>query len=177
MAIVKEILRLNLGSRDRIIPGFKNMDLEQHPGVEYVGDVGDLSRFGDESVGEIFASNILEHFKHTQTAAVLKEWHRVLERGGKLYLSVPNFRRAVQIYLRTGFKDWIENLLMGDQGYDTAVHYALFDETRITELLTSAGFRVIELVDSFKFAPEKDCSNLRSNIDMLPVCINLEAVK
>lgn len=170
-------LKLNLGSRDRTIHGFKNMDIDPHPGVDYVGDVSDLGQFADGSVSEIFASNILEHFRHTKTANVLKEWHRVLVPGGKLYLSVPNFRRAVQIYLRTGFKDWIQNLLMGDQGYETAIHYALFDENQITELLISTGFHSVELVEAFHFAPEKDCSNLRSNMDMLPVCINLVAVK
>ncbi len=48
--IATEDIRLNLGSRDRKIPGFKNMDIDAHEGVDIVGDVSDLSMFEDESV-------------------------------------------------------------------------------------------------------------------------------
>jgi len=175
--IYKESLKINLGSRDRKIPGFKNIDIYEHPGVDYVGDVSDLSRFKDREVSEIFASNILEHFPHTKTLDVLKEWHRVLEDGGRLYLSVPNFRRAIQIYLKTGFKDWIQNFIMGDQAYPTAFHYAIFDEVKLIELVMAAGFKSAETVIDFGFADQKDCSTIRSNLDGQHVCLNMVVTK
>jgi predicted SAM-dependent methyltransferase len=170
-------LKLNLGSRDRVIPGFKNMDLEANPGVEFVGDVSELSRFTDESVAEIFASNILEHFSHAKTVTVLKEWRRVLKAGGKLHISVPDFQRAIALYKRCGLADWIENFVTGDQGYPTAFHYAIFDEERLTQKLREVGFMEIKRVRTFDFAPENDCSNLASTLDLKPVCINMTAVK
>ncbi len=175
--VIEKQIKLNLGSRDRTIAGFKNMDIDPHDGVDYVGDVSDMSRFRDGSIGEIFASNILEHFSHTKTVDVLREWHRVLSHGGSLYLSVPNFRRAVQMYLKFGLCDWVENFLMGDQGYKTAFHYAIFDEAKITDLLLKSGFEGYKFVKLFDFAAKEDCSNLASTHDKQPVCINVIAKK
>ncbi len=165
-------LKLNLGSRTRHMEGFKNMDIDPHEGVDYLGDVSDLSRFEPESVAAIFASNILEHFPHTQTKSVLIEWNRVLKPGGFLYLSVPDFARAVAIYHDAGLKDWVQNFLMGDQGYKTAFHYAIFDEERLSEIVLSAGFRECSFVETFPFADHADCSNNVSNIDGKFVSLN-----
>lgn len=170
-------LKLNLGSRDRRVDGFKNMDIDAHPGVDYVGDVSDLSQFADGSVAEILASNILEHFPHTRTAGVLKEWHRVLAPGGKLYVSVPDFARAVELYETGGLENWVENFLMGDQVYETAFHYAIFDESRLYYRLMDAGFKEMFVVTHFGFTAPEDCSNLVSTLDEKPVCLNAIAVK
>lgn len=170
-------LKLNLGSRDRAMPGFKNMDCEAHPGVDFVGDVADLSRFESESVAEIFASNIIEHFPHGQTVKVLKEWRRVLEKGGILYLSVPDFARAVEIYRMRGLEDWVENFTHGDQGYATAFHYAIFDYDRLNRKCVEAGFSYASRVNSFDFAAPNDCSNLVSNADGKRVSLNVAVVK
>lgn len=154
------------------------MDIDAHPGVDYVGDVSDLSRFADGSISVLFASNILEHFPHTKTLDVLREWNRVLEAGGKLHLSVPDFSRVAELYVKHGFSEWIQNFLMGDQEYKTAFHYAIFDESRLMKLCGDAGFSTFERVyGSFPFAELKDCSNLVSNIDGQQVCLNATVVK
>lgn len=171
------IAGLNLGSRNRAIPGFLSMDCDQHEGVDIVGDIADLSRFEDGSVGEIYSSHCLEHFPHPRTLSVLKEWHRVLVPGGKLYVAVPDFRRTVELYLRHGLNDWTQNYLMGDQGYATAFHYAIFDEDRMRFLLQQAGFRDSERVEMFDIGDPDDCSRNASTADGLPVSLNMEAVK
>lgn len=171
--IATEALKLNLGSRDRSMPGFKNMDCEAHPGVDFVGDVSDLSRFEDGSVSAIFASNILEHFPHIRTHNVLTEWKRVLKTGGTLYLSVPDFARAVELYQKCGLNDWIQNFLMGDQPYPTAFHYAIFDENRLRMVLMSVGFRECYRVESFPFADKNDCSHNLSTMDGRHVSLNM----
>lgn len=175
--LTMEALRLNLGSRTRKMAGYKNMDIDAHPGVDFVGDVADLSRFESGSVSSIFASNILEHFPHTKTAEVLTEWKRVLKSGGILYLSVPDFARAVEIYRQRGLEDWVQNFLMGDQPYATAFHYALFDEKRLRKIVLEAGFRECSCVEFFNFADPDDCSNNVSNVDGKPVSLNAVVVK
>lgn len=168
---------LNLGSRNRPIPGFTGIDCDIHPGVDLVGDVGDLSRFEDNSVGEIYGSHVLEHFPHTQTLRVLTEWHRVLEPGGKLYVAVPDFERAVELYGVMGLNDWIVNLLSGDQIYKTAFHYNLFDEARLSGLLAQAGFVDSFRVYEFPIGDPEDCSNLKSTYDGASVSLNMIAEK
>lgn len=172
-------LKLNLGSRHRSLAsyGFKNMDCELHEGVDFVGDVSDLSRFESGSVSEIYASHILEHFQHNKTLDVLKEWHRVLEKEGILYVGVPDFKRAVEIYQRIGFLDsWIIHWLYGDQEYSTAFHYNAFDKARLQSLLEEVGFREISQVDEFPFRLG-DCSKLVSNLDKKSVSLNMVAIK
>lgn len=175
--LATETLKLNLGSRTRKMAGFKNMDIDAHEGVDFVGDVSDLSRFESESVAAIFASNILEHFPHTCTHNVLTEWNRVLRPGGALYLSVPDFARAVEIYKKTGLRDWIQNFLMGDQPYATAFHYAIFDEERLRDIVLSVGFRECSAVERFLFAAPEDCSNNISTHDGKLISLNMVAVK
>lgn len=172
--MTSEAVRLNLGSRDRSLAGWLNMDIDKHPGVDIVGDVSDLSRFADESVDEIRASHVLEHFPHTRTLDVLKEWHRVLKENGKLYVAVPDFARGIEIYQRRGLEDWVVNWLYGDQCYATAFHYTAFDERRLTRLLMQTGFWGVKRNWPFDI---DDCAMQVSNLDLKPVSLNLEASK
>ena len=175
--IAQKIAGLNLGSRTRSVESFANMDIDAHPGVDFVGDVSDLSRFSDGSIPEIFASHILEHFPHTKTLDVLKEWFRVIEPGGKLHVAVPDFERAAELYLSLGLSDWVNRFLMGDQEYKTAYHYNLFDEGKLTKLLKEAGFSDSFRVESFPIGEDYDCSNLASTHDGEPVSLNMIATK
>ena len=177
MIEVAEKLRLNLGCRTRVLDGWKNFDCDPHQGVDVVGDIRNLSAFADNSVAEIMASHCLEHLPHPETLSALKEWHRVLEPGGKLYVAVPDFERAVEIYGIVGLDQWIVNFLSGDQGYKTAFHYNLFDEARLSALLKEAGFSESFRVELFPIGDEKDCSTNISTIDGLPVSLNLIATK
>jgi len=170
-------MKLNLGCNTRIKEGYLNVDRDFYPGVNYQCDVSDLSSFKDESIEEIYASHILEHFSHTRTADVLKEWRRVLQTGGILKLAVPDFRRAIDIYLKCGMKDWIVYFLYGDQGYEGANHYCAFDEGRLKCILESIGFCDISRVDSLPGSDSSECSNNISNMDNKSVSLNIVAVK
>ena len=171
-----EKIKLNLGSRDRSLKGFKNMDIDQHPNVDFVGDVKDLSRFQDGSISEIYASHILEHFPHVETFSVLKEWFRVLSSDGILFLAVPDFKRIVEIYTKHGMSQLTVNILYGDQIYKTAYHYTCFDVWSLTEMLKKVGFKSISQVDQFNMGAN-DCSTLCSNMDGRSISLNLVAEK
>ena len=180
--IATEELKLNLGCRDRSIPGFLGVDIDSHPGVNYVTDIADLSYFKDGSVAEIYCSHALEHFPHTKTVDVLKEWHRVLKPNGILYVAVPDFKRTVELYLKMvdeglGVIDWMENYLWGDQEYATAYHYAGFDFWRLEKVLKSAGFSECSQVENFPVGDEKDCSRNKSTLDGKSISLNVIAVK
>jgi len=170
-------MKLNLGCNTRIRDGYVNYDKDKYLGVDEVGDVSDLGRYQDNSVEEIYASHILEHFKHIHTSDILKEWRRVLKPGGVLKISVPDFRRAVEIYLQTGMKDWIVYFLWGDQLYDGADHRQGFDEGRLRSYLEKAGFTDISVVETLPGSQPNECSNNISNIDRRLVSLNIVAVK
>lgn len=176
--ISKTPLRLSLGSRDRVMPGWSNMDCDAHPGVDYVGDVANLSLFADNSISEIYASHIFEHFPHPKSTLVLKEWARTLKPNGILYIAVPDFERAAYLYLKTGMSPWLRNWICGDQGYPTAYHYSIYDVHSLKALLKEAGFVDITRVTSFPLDLHKeDCSQLVSTFDNKSVSLNLIAIK
>lgn len=78
---------LNLGSGFRASPeGFVALDRESYPGVGIVGDLTDLPIRSDSTDG-ILCEMVLEHVPDAQAA--LREFHRVLKPGGRVYLAVP----------------------------------------------------------------------------------------
>ncbi len=169
-------IRLNLGGRGTLIPGFKTVDLSPEHDVDYKTDVSDLSMFEDGSVSEIYASHILEHFPHVKTQSVLKEWARVLKPRGLIHIAVPDFQRTIEIYLKIGLCPWVTNFLYGDQGYPLAYHYAPFTFASLAKMLYEVGFTDIKRVGAFA-RKVFDCSTLVSNIDGKSVSLNVTATK
>jgi ubiquinone/menaquinone biosynthesis C-methylase UbiE len=132
--------------------------------------------FKDGEASEVYASNVLEHFPHTRTGEVLKEWRRVLAPGGVLKVSVPDFDRAVEIYQKCNLAPWVINFLWGDQGYPGAFHYCGFNEVVLRSALKDAGFSDISRVDQLPGSDKVECSNNRSNMDGRLVSLNMVAI-
>lgn len=174
------LLRLNLGGigegfLDGAIQGFKTVDLRA--GADYQRDASDLSIFDDGSVDMIYASNILEHWSLQDTVKVLKEWARVLKKGGKLYVSVPDFDAAVKLYQKFGLTEWINYHLMGDQKHPLNYHYSLFTMATLSKQLFDAGFSDMKRVKFFDDIGVKDGSMNVDSITREPISINVVAVK
>lgn len=175
--MINQAIKLNLGSHDRIIPGYDNYDKDDYPGVKYKGDVSDLSQFQDNSIDVIRASHILEHFPPKQTATILKEWHRVLKTDGLLYISVPDWERILSAYTNGGLCEYVITSLYGDQGYDGAEHKTVFDERRLRDYLGKAGFTDISRVEILPDSPPTECSMNVGTWDGKLVSLNLICVK
>lgn len=179
IATEEKTIRLNLGGcgegfLDSRIPGFLTMDLRE--GADVVGDCADLSRFPDESVSDVYASNILEHWPIAKTVDVLKEWRRVLKPGGKLYVSVPDFDAAVKLYLKLGLVKWLKFHLWGDQMHPLNYHYVCFTFASLAEDLHAAGFSDIQRVKVFNIG-EKDCSRSVDSRTREPISLNVVATR
>ncbi len=169
-------IRLNLGGRGTKIPGFQTVDLSEEHDVQIKSDVSNLWMFKDNTVAEIYASQILEHFPHVKTESVLKEWYRVLSPGSRITIGVPDFHRAVEIYLEIGLAPWVTNQLFGDQIYPLAFHYAPFTFASLSAQLNAVGFKRIKRIGNMPYGI-KDCSANILNIDGKPVSLNVEAYK
>lgn len=175
IATEQKEIRLNLGGRGTKIPGFSTVDLSSEHDVDIKSDVSDLSAFKDESVSELYCSQVLEHFPHVRTEYVLSEWHRVLKKGGRIIIGVPDFDRAIELYQKTGLTEWLMNFLYGDQGYALAYHYRPFTFASLAALLHRAGFSNIKRLKQMPYGV--DCSSLISNYDHKNVSLNVEAYK
>ncbi len=172
-SIAGDSLRLNLGGRGTHIEGFKTVDLE--PGSDIETDVSDLSEISAQSVSEIYASHILEHFSHLKTVNVLKEWHRVLKPKAKAYISVPDFDAMIKLYLVEGMNDFVRNMLYGDQIYDRAYHYTAFTFPTLAYCCSRAGFSDVRRIIGMPYNV-KDCSKNIDNLTRRQISVHVEAI-
>lgn len=60
-------MKLHIGCGERYLPGWKHLDARKFPHVDYVTDkLDDLNMFADNSVSEIYACHVLEHFTRNE---------------------------------------------------------------------------------------------------------------
>lgn len=150
-------MKLNLGGGNQKIPGFINID--RLHGQE----VFPLPAYANDSVDEIRASHILEHFGHREVPEVLKEWVRVLKPGGVLRLAVPDFDYIVQ---HRHDELPLESYLMGGQSDQNDFHKSIYTERKLRDLM-----RYVGLTDVTRWQSEiQDCASL-------PVSLNLQGIK
>ena len=146
-------MKLHIGCGVKFLPGYKHMDVIQHPHIDFVGNADDLSFFSKSSLDEIYACHILEHFKRHEITNVLNEWHNKLQGGGTLRVSVPDFTAIVAEYSNSGSLDSVLGLLYGGQNYEYNFHYQTYDFNRLKRLLEEAGFVDIQRYDWKDFLP------------------------
>lgn len=139
-------MRLNLACGDDWRREYVNVDLRPDAGDE-TWDVSCLP-VDDETVKEILALDILEHFPRSRISAVLAEWRRVLEPGGLLTVRVPNLTALATLLLNGGNPDSVARNLVGGHrwGPDGAwdAHHWLWTPETLERDLTAAGFHVLD---------------------------------
>jgi predicted SAM-dependent methyltransferase len=167
------MLKLNVGAGNRALPDFANLDRknkdEAYPLAQWIpmeGGGGYRHNFADESVDEVRASHILEHFSHTKTVDVVREWVRVLKVGGILKIAVPDFDRCVDQYRNRASELPVEGVVMGGHVNDDDCHGALFNRRKLVNLMEAAG-----LIDIEDWTSETDdCASY-------PISLNLKGRK
>lgn len=143
--------KLHIGG-DKAQEGWELWNVHPGTGIDHVGDAVDLSRFEDESFDILYASHVLEHFDYTRRLQkALKEWHRVLKPGGKLYLSVPDMNVLCRLFLNTKFgtndRFKIIRMMFGGHCDPNDYHFVGFDLDILTDFLRHAGFEKIVRVE------------------------------
>jgi len=153
-------LKLHLGCGKRYLPGWTHIDLADFPHIDYRQNASDLSNFTDNSVDEIYACNLLEHFNRFEVPRVLVEWARVLKcrtpstKGGILRLSVPDFEASVAHYLEYHDLAVLESNFIGGQKNKYDFHYYQFDFALLEKLLKNVGFENVQRYDWRDFLPD-----------------------
>jgi SAM-dependent methyltransferase len=102
-SLANDVIKLNLGCGDKILDGYINVDVvESRAGKkpDVICDLHDLSKFKSNSVDEILAVHVVEHFWQWEVVDILKEWTRVLKPGGKMILECPNLVSAAEEFLK-----------------------------------------------------------------------------
>lgn len=120
----KQPLRLNIGAGDvSDHPDFTTVDLFTEADIKATMWSIPLP---NESVEHIVSTNALEHISKHKIIPTLKEWHRLLQVGGKLSLMIPDLEWAVNYWLQ--YKDtewatgWPLDIIYGHQAHDGEYH-------------------------------------------------------
>jgi predicted SAM-dependent methyltransferase len=137
-------MKLHLGCGKKHIPGFIHVDLEDHPHVDFRVPVDQLRFAQDNEVELIYACHVLEHFGRHEVRPVLREWFRVLRKGGILRVAVPDFAAVARRYQETGNLGELIGLVSGGQRNQYDFHKMVFDEKLLHELLLQAGFVAVK---------------------------------
>ena len=80
-------MKLHIGG-EQVKDSWKILNISDKPGVDYIGDIGNLSQFTDNSFEEIYASHVVEHVPQAKVLGMFQGIHRILKPGGKFYISV-----------------------------------------------------------------------------------------
>lgn len=146
-------------------PGWEVLNAIPGEHVDYVGDAADLSFFDDNLFSILYASHILEHLDFVdELSTALGEWYRVLEPGGKLYVSVPDMDVLTRLFqdrenLTIDDRFWIMRMIFGGHTDDYDYHMTGLNEEFLTEFLKVKGFRNMQKVELFELF--QDTSTLR----------------
>lgn len=150
-------IRLNIGAGTVPVDGFTPIDRR-------LGTEAYPLPYADNSVDEIRASHILEHFPFGCVTSVLTDWVRALKPGGRIRIAVPNLEWIVSADGRSDPRSHL--YLMGGQTDDDDFHRSVFTRTSLAQLMSEAGLGSISEWTS----DVRDCASL-------PCSLNLEGVK
>jgi predicted SAM-dependent methyltransferase len=175
MDIGREPLRLHVGGQQKM-PGWKILNAQPGLHVDYVGDCSDLSQFADQSVDQIYASHVLEHLSHVDALPrALAEFKRVLKKGGKAMISVPDFEVLCRLFLdpKHGPSErlHIMRMVFGGQIDEHDFHRVGLTFEILNGYLIQAGFERVER--SGDFGLFDDTSSLR--FSGVPISLNVIA--
>ncbi len=150
-------MKLNLGCGGDIREGYVNIDVRRTDNRVLVLDLEKelLSRFQDQSVEEIIAKDFIEHVSWRRVEDLLRDCYRVLKKGGRMYIQVPDLEAiARKVILDPSFCHgdlcgWkaISFWVYGGQDYPENTHKAGFTIPTLKRLLESIGF-VVEKIEN-----------------------------
>lgn len=155
MKDLSKITKLHLccGSRD-FGADWISVDGNSFPHIDYrVRDLNVLP-FEDERFDLIYCSHAIGYFDREEIVPILKEWMRVLKKGGTLRLATPDFDSINYLYRRGKFKlNELLGLLYGKWPFESGntqkhIYFkTTYDFVSLRDLLTSIGFSQINLYD------------------------------
>jgi len=167
-------LRLHLGGRE-IKEGWKILNIQPGPGVDFIGNITDLSQFPDNSAVEVYASHVYEHLNfHDEVWRALREAYRILKPGGLFRLGIPDLDILCKLFLQPGLdvsaRFHLVRMFYGGQS-DAFDYHKLGMNFQILEwYLQQVGFKSIRRVPSFGLF--KDTTSLEFN----GTCISLNVM-
>lgn len=145
-----EEVRLHIGG---VQPrtGWKILNIQPGPAVDFVGSCTDLTQFADGSVAEVYASHVFEHLGYQrELQTVLAGVRRILRPGGCLRVSVPDLDVLCRLFVHPQAtpeaRFHLMRVLYGGQMDEHDFHKVGFTLEILGHFLARHGFRDIRRV-------------------------------
>jgi len=169
-------MKLHIGG-EQVKAGWKILNISDKPGVDYIGDIGNLSQFTDNSFEEIYASHVVEHVPQAKVLGMFQGIHRILKSGGKFYISVPDLDVLCHTFINPcasqDIKFHVMRMMFGGQIDDHDYHFFGWNQTFLYDFLGKASFAQAGRVETFGIF--NDTSNYRPYGAL--ISLNVIAVK
>lgn len=137
-------MKLNLGCGQDIRIGYENIDILEFTDPKYnikntVADARILPGILDNSIEEIYAGRLIEHFFLNEIEQILKTWHNKLVDGGRLVINSFDHQMICNdvTFDRMDFNKFNEMILNGGQ------HHSSYTLGMIVEIVGGAGFKIV----------------------------------
>lgn len=147
-------MKLHIGCGKKHLPGFKHLDIMKYDHIDYVANADKLDMFEDNTIAEIYACHVLEHFNRNEVKKVIFEWNRALRPDGIIRIAVPDFDAIVEEYNQNRDVNKILGLLYGGQDYEYNFHHIVFSLDSISKVLVECGFKDISRYNWQDFLPD-----------------------
>ncbi len=132
------VRKLHIGSGPVVLPGWTNVDLEDHDGVQHVLDVRDGLPF--ENAEYIFAEHFIEHLTHDEGLRFLAECRAALNESGALRLSTPNLDWVWSTQYHRPSADPVSDCFAINKSFRGWGHQFLYNVETLTSALKDVGF-------------------------------------
>lgn len=135
------ILRIGVGDTMQKQDGCLNVDIRDLPNIDVVADAKKLPFKNKEHDG-IESRNLIEHFGRYEIDDVLKEWARVLKKGGYMALETVDMGGLMDYWRDIPTENLLDGIL-GAQTYPENFHKMVFTEEILKEKLKNVGMEIV----------------------------------
>ncbi len=144
--------KLHIGGKEKKA-GWELLNIQLAEGVDFIGDIKDLSQFPDATFSTIYGSHVLEHISQTQMVSTLAGLHRILVPDGQLLISVPDLEALCRLFINPELdkagRFHIMRMMFGGQVDPFDFHYIGLSFEILMDYLGAANFKFCKRVAEF----------------------------
>ena len=172
------VRKLHIGGRIPA-PEWEILNAVPGPHVDHVGNERDLSQLDHSMFSVIYASHIAEHLDYKdELLPALVEWYRVLQYGGRLFVSVPDLDVLARLFidkdkLTVDERFHVMRMIFGGHIDEYDYHLVGLNQDFLARYLQDAGFASVEKVDEFRIFADTSSMKYKGEL----ISLNLIATK